>query len=261
MNTIEVMKSKILKYTNDLARSFTTIENPWDTVTLYHGSTTGFLNNILRNGILPRKYSLYHNFKENPSNEHLVYLSNKWHYWYAYHANKESLIRKVGQERYDTENIRNLWNETSEFPMYIICDVPKELLTLDEDIVYQYDIKHKIRSGYIKDPTDISISECLTQGSIASLKPIDPLFINEIIILGSPEYREELLEGQYGKEVNNWFNGWGMGELTSDGLTNYEVMKYVNEIEVLEYEYPAQENRLVEKIALVGDKLEIIFKN
>ncbi|ESU31293.1 hypothetical protein G3A_17445 [Bacillus sp. 17376] len=261
MNKIESMKSKIITYTTDLSLSFKGIENPWDTIPLYHGTTSKYLNDILRNGIVPRKNSAHHNFQESPSNEHLVYLSNKWHYWYAYHSNKESIIRKVGQKRYETESIGALWNETNDFPIYVCCDIPKELLTLDEDVVYQFDVKHKINSGFIKEPSDISISDCLAQGTIASLKEIDPIYINEIVILGSPEYRDELLEGQYGAEANNWFNGWGLGDMTRADLSTLELMKYHNQIEVLEYEYPADKNNLVENIVLLGDNLIISFKS
>lgn len=86
------MKLRIVEYTKQQKMSFQGVEEPWETITLYHGTTTRYLNNIIQNGLTPRKVNQVNNFVEVPSNEELVYLTTKWHYWYAYNANQQSLI-------------------------------------------------------------------------------------------------------------------------------------------------------------------------
>ncbi|WP_242297589.1 hypothetical protein [Bacillus cereus group sp. BfR-BA-01382] len=257
---LEDMKELIKQNAVKKKQSFTEVEEPWDTITLYHGTTTKRLNEILQHGITPRNKNEINNFIDVPSNPELVYLSTKWHYWYAFHANEKSLINQVGKERYEAESITSLWNETGDFPVYIVCEVPKELLVLDEDVVYQWGIKTKIRSGEIQGPDDISVEECLQQGTIASLDTILPEYMNEVIIIGSEDYRDELLDGAYGVEAEKWFHGFGIGSLTADSLSVHEIMKYSKLLHILSVEPIPEQNKSIKRIYIEDEELQVEFE-
>lgn len=260
MKSLEEIKEDIKIYTKQQKDSFKGVEEPWETITLYHGTTSKYLNEILKNGLTPRSLNQKNNFIEVPSNEELVYLSTKWHYWYAYNANQNSLIESLGVERFNKEPIETLWNETSDFPMFITCEVPVELLTLDEDVVYQYNIKKGLKDGSISSPEDITLEMCLEQGTVASMGIISPEYINSITILGNPAFKEYLLDGQYGVDASNWFRGLGMGisdlfELEMIGITEFR-----NGNEMILVEYPPENNKPVKKMELTENGLSILFE-
>lgn len=260
VETIDKLKEQIKDYTRKKKESFTGVEEPWETVTLYHGTTTRYLNEILRKGITPRKENQKNNFIEVPSNDELVYLTTKWHYWYAYNANQQSLKELVGEERFNSEAIESLWNETSDFPMYIECEVPVELLTLDEDVVYQYKIKKGVRNREIKSAEDITVEMCLEQGTIASMDTILPEYISSITILGNPDYQDYLLNGNYGVDASNWFRGLGIGACDPEELRWIESTKYRNGIEIIEAVYPPENNKLIKQLIKTEDGLSIVYK-
>jgi len=257
MKTSEEWKEEIKSYTHNRSLAFREVEEPWETITLYHGTTSKYLNDILQNGILPRMTHGNNNFTDNPSGERLVYLTTKWHYWYAYLANQNALIEKVGESRYDEESIEDLWNETGEFPIVITCEVPIELLTLDEDVVYQHFIKKRMRSGEIESPLDITLDDCLSQGTVASLSTIELPYINEIMILGSESLRNELMDGQYGREYSEWASGFGTGELGEMTIMMHAIDKHGKKIESLPVYISSSENPTVTKIFLENDTLQI----
>lgn len=72
-----------------------------ETITLYHGTTTDRLNSILKKGLLPRKETDIDNWEWNDDNENsienVVYLSNKWHYFYAFNTWGVYLMKKYGE--------------------------------------------------------------------------------------------------------------------------------------------------------------------
>lgn len=257
MSGLDNMKEQIKQFTKQQKKNFKEIEEPWETITLYHGTTSKNVNDIIENGLTPRKTNLRNNFVEVPSNEELVYLTTKWHYWYAYNANQKSLIEQVGLERYNSEPISYLWNETSDFPMYISCEVPVELLTIDEDVVYQNEIRKALRNGQITTPKDISLEFSLSQGTVASLLPILPEYINEFIILGSPNFREYLLEGQYGIDASNWFRGLGTGQSDVLELNLLEFGECNNQNGILSMEYPPENTPLIDRIFVDNNGIDI----
>ena len=59
-----------------------TIKN--NTLTLYHGTTTKHLDHILKQGITPRYKNSIGNWKDNPSRDDMVYLSNAYACYFAY---------------------------------------------------------------------------------------------------------------------------------------------------------------------------------
>ena len=260
MSQLDAFKEEIMEYTRKQKQNYSGAKEPWDTVTLHYGTTSRHLNAILKNGLKPRLLTNENNFEHVPSNEEMVYLTTKWHYWYAYHANEESLKKSVGEGRYEEEPITKLWNETSDFPMYLTCEVPVESLTLDEDVVYQRDIKKKIREGIIKRPEDITVEDCLEQGTVACLEPLPLVQIDSITILGSSKLRDNLIDGEYGEEMRKWFRGLGTGDLTETELLMYTLHDFHKETEIIEVLPNPDENSLIERIQNQNGTMQIKYK-
>lgn len=237
---MDEMKAEILKYTKEQKKNFKEVEIPWETVTLYHGTTSKHINSIIKDGITPRTTNKQNNFAHVPSNEELVYLTSKWHYWYAFNANQNSLIEQVGEERYLNEPIEDLWKETMDYPMYVEIEVPVEVLTLDEDVVYQMDIRKGLMDGSITEVSQITLDSCLQQGTAASLVSIPPEWISNFGIIGSQEFRDGLLDGQYGADTHGWFSGFGMGETDTLSIFVAETTNYNNKNYLLPMEYPPE---------------------
>ena len=55
-----------------------------NTLTLYHGTTTKHLDHILKKGITPRYKNSIGNWKDNPSRDDMVYLSDAYACYFAY---------------------------------------------------------------------------------------------------------------------------------------------------------------------------------
>lgn len=252
---LDEMKEAIKQYTKKQKSEFKEVKEPWDTVTLYHGTTTRHLNSILQHGLTPRMVNQNSNFEEVPSNEELVYMTTRWHYWYAYNANEQSLTKQVGEERYEMEEVEDLWRETEDIPMYIACEVPRELLTLDEDVVYQYNIRKGMSDGSIQRPEDITLEMCLEQGTVASLAPITLEYINEIVILGNVDFRNYLLDGSYGQDVSNWFKGLGLGYTDMWEIIMLECSHFKKGHHV--FDVSPEENVLVKRVELTEDGLVV----
>ncbi|WCK57579.1 hypothetical protein PP175_26300 (plasmid) [Aneurinibacillus sp. Ricciae_BoGa-3] len=118
-------------------------------VTLYHGTSLYYLNDILLHGLVPRQVTGFSNYEEAyHSNEHLVYLTNKWHYFYAYKT----------YERLNEENV-----EQMNFPCYVECKVPASNLTIDEDFFHSKYVHNRIKSAIKKrNPIlELTFEECL----------------------------------------------------------------------------------------------------
>lgn len=245
---MDEMKQEILNYAKEQKKNFKGVETPWETVTLYHGTTTKHLNAIIKEGLTPRITNKQNNFLDVPSNEELVYLTSKWHYWYAFNANQKSLIEQVGEERYLSEPIEDLWEETMDYPMYVAVDVPVEVLTLDEDVVYQIDIRKALMEGKITSASQISLDDCLQQGTAASIVPIPPEWISNFGIIGSQEFRDGLLDGQYGADAHGWFSGFGMGSSDLLSIMVAEMSNFNNDNCLLPMEYPPQKMPFVSSI-------------
>lgn len=153
-----------------------------------------------------------------------------------------------------------MWNLTSDFPMYLTCEVPIEQLTLDKDVVYQIGIRKGIRDGSIRSPEDITLDMCLNQGTVASLLPIQPENINEIVILGNEEFRNDLLDGQYGQDAHGWFQEFGLGHLDTMDIMILESLQYRSGIGIIEMQYPPENTPFIQKIWLEDNQLHIKFQ-
>ncbi|WP_144536709.1 hypothetical protein [Bacillus thuringiensis] len=248
---LDGMKELIKQNAMKRKQLFTELKEPWNVVRVYYGTTSKKLNDILQHGIIPQN--------DVPSNPELVSLTTKWHYWYAFQENQKSLIETVGQERYESESITSLWNETGDFPIYISFEVPKEILVVDENVVHQLDIKKKIQNGDIESPDDISLEDCLEHGMIASIDTIQPWYIDEVNIIGSEEYRADLLDGAYGEEANLWFKEFENGSITADSLNLYEQVAYGNLVKVVVFSPITEDNPKIKRVYIKDEKLQIDF--
>ncbi|PGK51524.1 hypothetical protein CN918_27420 [Priestia megaterium] len=260
------MKKAIMEHNTTLALQYEQkeVEEPWETISLFHGTSTRYLNEILQKGILPRKYHQNDNFANinESSNEHVVYLTNKWHYSYAIVANNTSIEKEVGTELFRNSDIDYLWSLTGDFPMYVELNLPVELLGVDEDTVYQHTFMQKLRSEEIQVPSDIAIEDSLSQGTVVSLKPILPEYINNIVIIGSSEFRYKLLNGPYAQERSLWANGFGIGELSHEDISMDALMNHRGQLYYLDYAYPHTDNPIIEKIFVSEDgKIKVKTKD
>jgi hypothetical protein len=190
-----------------------------DCVTLYHGTTTAYLNSIIRNGILPRNQTGIGNWDEEVASvENVTYLTNKWHYSYAIHAHIRYLQKEHG------EDFGALTKERTSFPCYVECKVPKDLLVVDEDYFLTSHFLQKLKSQlkknpdmpYMELPNLFDPMECLSQyATVGVLGNIPPSMIVSFTVLGDENMYRYITEpsSPYVKDWNKWSEGKGKGKL------------------------------------------------
>lgn len=122
-------------------------------------------------------------------------------------------------------------------------------------------IRKGLKERTITKPEDISVERCLEQGTIASLQNISPEYISDIVILGNPDYREYLLEGQYGVDASNWFKGFGIGETDMFEQIMLELSYFKRGNKLLDIHSQPGFNRLVKQIRLQEDGLSIQYED
>lgn len=191
--------------------------NMKDTVTLFHGTTTAHLNNILQNGLLPRKETNNDNWKDvGSSADNVIYLTNKWHYFYAYQASDAWMKEKHPLQEDERPNV---WFDTWEtFPCYIECEVPKALLVADEDFYHSRYVSQKIKAAVKKNQNSIhldwqeSLAHYATAGVLGGV-PVE--FIKSFSVLGELKLYQELMfsASPYQKDLMKWSQGKGKGDV------------------------------------------------
>jgi hypothetical protein len=148
-----------------------------DTISLYHGTSTHYLNEILQNGLLARKDTCHNNWEKLPSFEYLTYLTNKWQYAFAFNA---------VMELFEKENILS-------YPCYVEFKIPKALLVADEDLIntkYMVNrINKSIRKNGGKLVLDMTWEESLAQqGTVAYLGNIPKKYLESFTIIGDWDF-------------------------------------------------------------------------
>lgn len=198
--TINNYRKNISKMIVDLN---TQVIDEKDTIKLFHGTSTYYLNDILLNGILPRKETSISNWSNIPSFEELTYLTNKWHYAYAIN----SVI-----ELQKTKGI-------SSYPCYIEVEIPKGKLVVDEDFINSKYIIEKIKTIVEKNQPKLEIAssweECLRYYSTVScLGKIGRKYIKSFTVIGDPNFIRKIMKpnSEYMKDFNKCLSGKGKGK-------------------------------------------------
>ncbi|WP_458458162.1 hypothetical protein [Pseudobutyrivibrio sp.] len=190
------------------------IERPKDTVKLYHGTTTAYLRKILIEGLQPRGKTGISNWEEHiASAKNAVYLTNKWHYRYAYSAVDAYMDNKYGEGWEKTDNA--WWITAETLPCYIEIEVPKEVLTFDEDIIYQKYFQQLLKSAK-KKKKDIALDyrdSLAHAGTVAVVGGVKPEWIVSFTILGDPRFYLDINNerGRYAKDIKRFMRGQGVG--------------------------------------------------
>lgn len=183
---------------------------------LYHGSSVDKLNNILLNGLLSRSKTNNSNFKGDlVSNENLVYMTNKWHYFYAYNAISEDL---------DEPTTGHL----PKIPCYIEAKVPKKFLVHDEDFFHSKYMLNKIKNCIKKNQRYLEVTweESLAQyATVAVLEEVKrEWFFSFTILLDMEKFFNNFISpnSQYAKDLRKWGEGKSKGKLKFMDLVELE---------------------------------------
>lgn len=188
------------------------VSNPKNRITLYHGTTTAYLVDILKNGIRPRCYTNNSNYEhQHRSANNAVYLTDKWHYMYAVQVTDKYIKNKYG------DNGLPWWTNRESFPVYIKLNIPKEHLAIDEDIVFSKYFKDIVRQN--KDFTATwkeSLKHYRTATFIGEI-PVE--YIEEITVLGDTGFIvKEICDDNsaYYKDYANVMKGVSVGKRIKD---------------------------------------------
>lgn len=190
--------------------------NQKGTKTLFHGTTTAYLNDILQKGLLPRQATNIDNWADIQSSaSNVVYLTNKWHYFYAYRATTIYLEQQAKKEGIEP---KPWWLTWDSVPCYIECEVPKALLVPDEDFFHSQYVSQKIQSAIKKQKPEIEITweESLAHyATVGVVGGIPPQYIKSFTILGELELQQELMheKSPYQKDLIKWGAGKGKGSV------------------------------------------------
>lgn len=195
-------------------------DNKGQPITLFHGTSLYNINQILLNGLIPSNESRISNYDENiKSVDGLVYLTNKWHYWYA---------KKACDTLKDKEQSQNELN----FPCYFDCTVDKCDFILDEDFFHSLYMKNKIKKLLRHESRYMTVTaeECLTYyGTVAYLGKIPRKNIKNFTILASAKtFHDNFInqDCQYAHDLKKWASGKGKGQLLKKDLFYLEDHKY-----------------------------------
>ncbi|PLS19538.1 hypothetical protein CVD28_03730 [Bacillus sp. M6-12] len=187
-------------------------------VTLFHGTNLKRLNTILLSGLVPSHITGINNFEgELKSNEHLVYLTRKWHYWYAFQT-------YMNYRMEETEDNRDIYN----IPCYVEVRVPENKLIIDEDFFHSTYIKNRIKTAIKKHKTELEVSyeECLNQyATVAYMGKIERKDIVSFTLLVNINlFRKNFIEEKslYMRDLEKWSQGKGKGKLSLEDLFRLE---------------------------------------
>lgn len=185
-------------------------------VTLFHGTSLYHLNSILLYGLVPRNQSNLSNFDEGiKSHESLVYLTNKWHYFYA----------SISSERLKKEKkVAPQWC----IPCYVECVLPMKRLVIEEDFFNSHFVRDKIKNCLRRNNPilELTTDECLSQyATVAHLGAVKREDIKSFTLLvnGHVFYQNFVNpNSQYQKDLKKWGQGKGKGKLRLEDLWQLE---------------------------------------
>lgn len=174
-------------------------------ITLFHGTDLSNINSILYSGLETSGETNKNNYEGDlKSNEGLIYLTNKWHYWYAYKALEQSFKNSDNKYR---------------IPCYIECTVPASKLIMDEDFVHSMYVKNRLKTCLKKRQHifELTYVECLNQyGTVAHLGKVERKDIIAFTVLFNVDlFKRNFIDekSQYQKDLQKWGHGKGKGSL------------------------------------------------
>jgi hypothetical protein len=147
-----------------------------NTITLYHGTSSHYLNEILTYGLRTRGETGNNNWEKCSSFENLIYLTRKWHYFFAYNTT---------MELFETKGIES-------YPCYLEFKVPTDLLVADEDF-----INTKFFSNIVnkKHSLEFSWEDSLAQyGTATYLGNIPRKYLVSFTIISDDDFIEKYIE-------------------------------------------------------------------
>jgi hypothetical protein len=184
-------------------------------ILLYHGTSLYYLNVILLNGLQPRGTTDRNNFKSLESNEHLVYLTNKWHYFYASVAHSNLIEEGKGIPD---------WN----IPCYIEVEVPYKDLIIDEDFFHSHYVLGTLKNCIKKRERymELNANESLTKyATVGHIGTVTREMIKSFTVLANILKFHDGFEdknSQYQKDLEHWGHGKGRGILAFEDLLQIE---------------------------------------
>lgn len=197
---------------------FVQLASDSDMVTLYHGTSSHLIPEILEKGLLPRKVTGTDNWSHVGSSvSDLVYLTTKWQYFFATNAATDYYDEVLG-DGWGNPNI-----DLPAYPCYIEIEVPASSLTLDEDIFmsqYMQDLYEKHEGNPAPYATVAGALE--TYGTIAHIGVVPPSAIKSFTILGNKQSMLYCVKGDYHDDYITWQKGLGLGNLTVPQIKQWE---------------------------------------
>lgn len=198
-----------------------------ETVRLFFGTSTDKLNSILKNGIPTQERASTARWKGmKVSMKNVTYLTDKWHYFYAVndclaHVRKETPNNSL-EESYDA----------GVFPCYIECEIPKELLVMDEDYLITRHMAKKVEKVMVKGgELTLDPMECLEKyGTVGVMGAVKPESIKSFTVLGEPGMFNYIADtnGQYIEDWRSWGKSGEKGKLKRKNLVNREQKSKMN---------------------------------
>lgn len=225
MKNREIMKKLKLDYIESIkSLDLPPVEEGEETVTLYHGTSSIYLPNILKEGLKPRSATGIDNWSHlTPSIPNVVYLTNKWHYFYAVNAATDTYYQVYGDNWSSIDGFDDI---VEYYPCYIKLEVPRSRLILDEDIFLSNyfegvvdDCKQRNKE-IILDPIDAIAN----YGTVGYLGAIPPEYIKGFGIIANKKIMAMcVFQGeQYAKDYEIWQTGKGLGVLSLKDLEKLE---------------------------------------
>ena len=194
-----------------------------DTITLFHGTNSMYLNSILQHGIVPRSVHGISNWEKHPSFSNLTYLTDKWHYYYA-----------VSSIAIRMENDEIEFSENPVFPVYFEVEVPKAMLLPDEDFLVASRLINNRMKKAQRTNKDFSVDwqECLAHyGTVAVMGAVKREWITSFTILADGKYLYSNFideKCQYYKDSRKWQQGKGKGKMKLLDLLHLEAQTDLN---------------------------------
>lgn len=225
MNSLELIEI-IKSYNNEESSKEYLSEG--NELILKHGTSASSLQDILLNGLVGRKKNNRNNFPQAESNENLIYLTNKWHYMYAFISVRVSFENYLNNlnipipEDFNiySEKLQDYWEETCDVPIVLTVRVNESDLLIDEDIVYNRKFKKELSLKKEINLKDLTYEKSLNQYTVACRKEIKSNDILGIEVVAYSDMMDIIFHNDYGLNYSSWCDGF-IPEFDSSDVLEY----------------------------------------